>query len=150
MLSYLVQRRLASRWRYQGLYEAQVPGRADSPAHHTEHLKIALRILKERQVLEPTDVGQLDLLSLLRSGIPVELPGGRRLVIRVVRPDSSIPHQPLADGGALDEDTRVFAIIRGEHMLVPRPDSTLQAGDRLILLTTAAGLDRLQPHLDKW
>jgi CIC family chloride channel protein len=150
MLSYLVQRRLASRWRYQGLYEAQVPGRADSPAHHTEHLKIALRILKERQVLEPTDVGQLDLLSLLRSGIPVELPGGRRLVIRVVRPDSSIPHQPLADGGALDDDTRVFAIIRGEHMLVPRPDSTLQAGDRLILLTTAAGLDRLQPHLDKW
>jgi CIC family chloride channel protein len=150
MLSYLVQRRLSSRWRYQGLYEAQVPSRADSPAHHTEHLKIALRLLKEHQVLDPTDVGQLDLLSLLRSGIPVELPGGRRLVIRVVRPDSPLRDQSLADGGTLDDDTRIFAIIRGEHMLVPRPDSTVQAGDRLILLTTAAALDRLKAQLDKW
>jgi chloride channel protein, CIC family len=150
MLSYLVQRRLASRWRYQGLYEAQVPGRADSPAHHTEHLKIALQILKERQVLEPADVGQLDLLSLLRSGIPIELPGGKRLVIRVVRPDSPWQNRPLADGGSLDDETRVFTIIRGERMLVPRPDMTLEAGDRLILLTTAAGLDRLRPHLDNW
>lgn len=150
MLSYLVQRRLASRWRYQGLYEAQVPGRADSPAHHSEHLKIALRILKERQVLEPADVGEVDLLSLLRSGIPIELPGGRRLVIRVVRPDSSWRSRPLADGGTLDADTRIFAIIRGEHMLVPRPDATLEAGDRVILVTSADGLQRLNAHLDKW
>lgn len=150
MLSYLVQRRLASRWRYQGLYEAQVPGRADSPAHHTEHLKIALRLLKERQVLEPADVGQLDLLALLRSGIPVELPDGRRVAIRVVRPDSPLRNRPLADGGSLDDETRIFAIIRGEHMLVPRPDTTLQVGDRLILLTTVEGLERLRPHLDKW
>ncbi|HMA42039.1 MAG TPA: chloride channel protein [Gemmatimonadales bacterium] len=150
MLSYLVQRRLASRWRYQGLYEAQVPGRADSPAHHTEHLKIALRLLKERQVLEPTDVGQLDLLSLLRSGIPIELPGGKRLVIRVVRPDSPWRNQVLADGGSLDDETRIFAIIRGEHMLVPRPDTTLEAGDRVILFTTVDGLERLRPHMDKW
>lgn len=150
MLSYLVQRRLASRWRYQGLYEAQVPGRADSPAHHTEHLKIALRLLKERQVLEPADVGQLDLLALLRSGIPIELPGGKRLVIRVVRPDSPWRNQVLADGASLDDDTRIFAIIRGEHMLVPRPDTTLEAGDRVILFTTVDGLERLRPHLDKW
>lgn len=150
MLSYLVQRRLASRWRYQGLYEAQVAGRADSPAHHSEHLKIALRILKERQVLEPAEVGEVDLLSLLRSGIPIELPGGRRLVIRVVRPDSPWRSRTLGDGGTLDEDTRIFAIIRGEHMLVPRPDTTLEAGDRVILLTTAAGLEQLRSHLDKW
>lgn len=150
MLSYLVQRRLASRWRYQGLYEAQVAGRADSPAHHSEHLKIALRILKERQVLEPADVGEVDLLSLLRSGIPIELPGGRRLVIRVVRPDSSLRNRPLADSTTLDADTRIFAIIRGEHMLVPRPDATLEAGDRVILVTSADGLQRLNAHLDKW
>lgn len=150
MLSYLVQRRLAARWRYQGLYEAQVAGRADSPAHHSEHLKIALRILKERQVLEPAEVGEVDLLSLLRSGIPIELPGGRRLVIRVVRPDSPWRSRTLGDGGTLDEDTRIFAIIRGEHMLVPRPDTTLEAGDRVILLTTAAGLEQIRSHLDKW
>jgi CIC family chloride channel protein len=149
MVSYLVQRRLASRLRYQGLYEAQVHGRADSPAHHSEHLKIALRLLRERQVLEPEDVGQLDLLSLLRNGIPIELPGGRRLVIGVVRAGTPWHNRPLTDG-TLDADTRIFTIIRGEHMLVPRPDTTLEPGDRLLLLTSAEGLERLKPHLDRW
>jgi CIC family chloride channel protein len=150
IVSYLVQRRLASRLRYHGLYEAQVATRADSPAHHSEHLKIALRLLKERRVLEPVNVGQVDLLSLLRSGIPIELPGDRRLMIAVLRSDSSWRGRAIADGGALEDNTSVFAIIRGEHMMVPRPETTLEAGDRLILVTTADGLERLKAHLEKW
>ncbi|HTR19650.1 MAG TPA: chloride channel protein [Gemmatimonadales bacterium] len=151
MISYLVQRRLAGRLRYQSLYEAQVATRADSPAHHAEHLKIALRILKERRVLDSAGVGELDLLSLLRAGIPVELPDGGRLVIGVLRADSPYREQPLsAVDGRLGEDTRIFAIIRGEHMLAPRPDTVLQKGDRLMLLTTAATLVGLQQHFDKW
>jgi CIC family chloride channel protein len=151
MVSFWVQRRLAARFRYQSLYEAQVTNRADSPAHHAEHLKIALRILKERRVLNPADVGQFDLLSLMRSGIPVELPGDQRLVIGVLRSDSPYGRKPLGAGnGRLDDHTHVFAIIRGEHMMVPRPDTVLEPGDRLILLTTAAGLEGLKQHVDKW
>lgn len=151
MVSYWVQRRLAARVRYQSLYEAQVPTRADSPAHHAEHLKIALRILKERRVLNAPGVGQLDLLSLMRTGIPVELPGDRRLVIGVLRADSPYGRKALGAGnGLLDDHTQVFAIIRGEHMMVPRPDTVLEPGDRLILLTTAAGLEGLKQHVDKW
>jgi chloride channel protein, CIC family len=151
MVSYLVQRRLSARFKYHSLYEAQVATRADSPAHHSEHLKIALRILKERRVLNPAEVGQVDLLSLLRIGIPVELPGGRRLVIGVLRADSSYRQKPLGpDGGKLDDNTQIFTIIRGEHMMVPRPDTVLETGDRLILLTTKAGLDGLRKHVDKW
>jgi len=151
MVSYLVQRRLAARFTHQSLYEAQVAARADSPAHHAEHLKIALRILKERRVLDPADIGQLDLLSLLRTGIPVELPGDRRLVIGVLRSDSPYRRQPLgASNGHLDEHTQIFAIMRGEHMMVPRPDTVLEAGDRLILVTTKAGFEGLKAHVDKW
>ena len=151
MVSYLVQRRLAPLVRVQGLYEAQVATRADSPAHHTEHLKIAIRLLKERRVLDPSDVGQVGLLDLLRTGIPVDLPDGRRLVICVLRPESAWRGRPVgADGGTIEDDTQVFAIIRGGHMMVPRPETTLEAGDRLILVTSAAGLERLRPHLDKW
>jgi CIC family chloride channel protein len=151
MISYLVQRRLAPLVRVQGLYEAQVATRADSPAHHTEHLKIAIRLLKERRVLDSSDVGQVDLLDLLRTGIPVDLTDGRRLAICVLRPDSPWCGRAVgAEGGTLEEETQIFAIIRGGHMRVPRPDTTLAAGDRLILLTTAAGLERVKPHLDKW
>ena len=151
MVSYLVQRRLAAPFKYQSLYEAQVPTRADSPAHHSEHLRIALRILKERRVLNPADVGQVDLLSLLRAGIPVELPGDRRLVIGVLRPDSPYRGKPLGtDHGKFGDDTQVFTIIRGEHMMAPRPDTVLEAGDRMILLTTKAELEGLKQHVDKW
>lgn len=150
MVSVLIQRRLAPRLRYQGLYEGQVAGRADSPAHHSEHLKIALRLLNEHKVLRMADVGELNLLSLLRSGIPVDLPGGRRLVIGVLRPDSPWRNRTVADIGSLDPDTQVFTLIRGEHMMVPRPDTTLEEGDRLLLLTAGHGLERLMRHLDTW
>ena len=143
--------RSAAPFKYQSLYEAQVPTRADSPAHHSEHLRIALRILKERRVLNPADVGQVDLLSLLRVGIPVELPGDRRLVIGVLRPDSPYRGKPLGtDHGKFGDDTQVFTIIRGEHMMAPRPDTVLEAGDRMILLTTKAELEGLKQHVDKW
>ncbi len=150
LISYLVQRRLTSHRRYQGLYEAQVAGRADSPAHHLEHLKIGLRLLRERQVLDPTEAGEVDFLSLLRSGIPIELPGGQRLVIGVVRADSPWRNRTTAEALVDDGATRVFAIIRGEHMMVPRPDTRFQAGDRVLLVTSVDGLERLSVYLDRW
>lgn len=150
LVSYLVQRRLTAHRRYHGLYEAQVAGRADSPAHHREHLKIGLRLLREQRVLDPGDVGEVDLLSLLRSGIPIELPGGQRLVIGVVRADSPWRDRTLHEVVADDGTTRVFAIIRGEHMMVPRPETKFQADDRVLLVTSAEGLERLKAHLERW
>ncbi|HMU62705.1 MAG TPA: chloride channel protein [Gemmatimonadales bacterium] len=151
MMAFVVQRRLVAGWRYGRLYEAQVVGPADSPAHHSAHLKIALDLLQQRKVIDPGRVGGLDLLGLLRSGIPVELPGEQRLMIKVLKPTSPCVGQPaqandLTAGG----DATLFAIIRGEHMLGPRDDIRLEAGDRLLLLTSAAALERLAPHLDAW
>jgi CIC family chloride channel protein len=150
-LSYLVQMRISRALPYRSLYESQVPSRADSPAHHSEHLRIALRILKERQVPLPPDVGHLDVLSFLRLGIPVELYEGRYLAIGVLRAKSPYVDRPVGlDGGGLPENTDIIAIIRGERMMAARPDTVLKAGDRLILLTTQPGLDALKKHLDKW
>jgi CIC family chloride channel protein len=151
-LSYLVMTWLRGRLRYRSLYQEQVPKRSDSPAHHSEHLAIALRILEQRQkITGPLDREHGELLAILRSGLAAELPGDRRLLVGVLRADSAyVNRAPAADGGKLEEDVRVVTIIRGEHMMVPRPDVTLQAGDRLILLTTSAGLERLKGHVDKW
>ncbi len=151
MVAYVVQRRLVAGRRFGRLYEAQVPRRADSPAHHSEHLRIALDLLQQRQVINPGTMGRLDLLGLLRSGIPVELPGGRRLTISVLKPGSPCVGQPAAASAlTADGETTLFAIIRGEHMLGPRADLTLAAGDRLLLLTSAEALTRLAPHLEPW
>jgi Trk K+ transport system NAD-binding subunit len=146
-----VQRRLVVGRRYGRLYEAQVGRRADSPAHHAEHLKIALDLLQQRQVIRPETAGHLDLLGLLRSGIPVELPGQLRLSIRVLKPSSPWVGQVVAESPlSAGDETTLFAVIRGEHMLGPRPDLRLEAGDRLLLLTSADALGRLAPHLDPW
>jgi CIC family chloride channel protein len=151
MMAFVVQRRLVAGWRYGRLYEAQVVGPADSPAHHSAHLKIALDLLQQRKVIDPGRVGGLDLLGLLRSGIPVELPGEQRLMIKVLKPTSPWVGQPaqandLTAGG----EVTLFAIIRGEHMLGPRDDVRLEAGDRLLLLTSTSALERIAPHLDTW
>jgi CIC family chloride channel protein len=150
MISYLIQVRFSRGLRYRSLYEAQVPRRADSPGHHTEHLEIALRILEQRRLAGPLR-GRLDLLTLLRSGTPVELPDDRHLTVGVLKATSPLVKKAVAgEGGAFDAETRVIGIIRGEHMIGVRPDTALEPGDRLILVTTKEGLERLKPHVDSW
>lgn len=150
-ISYLVQTRLARGLPYRSLYESQVPSRAGSPAHHSEHLRIALRILRERQHPLPQDVGHLDVLSFLRLGIPVELYEGRFLAIGVLRAKSAYVDRPVGeDSAGLPENTDIIAIIRGERMMAARPDTVLKAGDRLILVTPRSGLEALKEHVDKW
>lgn len=153
-LSYLVQRRLGVYVKYQSLYEAQVQKRADSPAHLAEHLKIALRLLKQRSLPGQSDVGHIDLLALLQTGIPVELPGNRRLVMGVLRPQSA-PRElpPAAENGGLaglGDNTGILAVVRGETMVMPQRGMTLEPGDRVILVTTAGELADLQRHIDQW
>ena len=152
IISYLVQRRLSERLRYRSLYEAQVASRADSPAHHSHHLEIAMRILREHQPQDLTSIGEIDLVALLRSGIPVELAGDRRLVVGVLRPDSPYVGTTVATSGRqLDGgDANIIAILRGEHMTVPNASMHLEAGDRLILVTTAAGVERLRRDVAPW
>jgi CIC family chloride channel protein len=152
VISYLVQRRLSERLRYRSLYEAQVGSRADSPAHHSHHLEIAMRILREHQPQDMTSIGEIDLVSLLRSGIPVELGGDRRLVVGVLRADSQyVGTTGALSGRQLDGgDANIIAILRGEHMTVPNAKMQFEAGDRLILVASAAGFERLRRDLAPW
>lgn len=153
-LSYVVQTRLSERLRYRSLYEAQVPTRADSPAHHSQHLAVALRILQEREPeeLDFSAIGELDLMTLLRAGVPIELPGDRRLVVGVLRPDSPFVGTTVGvSGRKLDGgDANIITIIRGEHMLVPTAATVLEGGDRLIVVVSAAGLSQLRTSVTPW
>jgi chloride channel protein, CIC family len=152
ILSYLVQMRLSTHLPYRSIYEAQVPTRADSPAHHTQHLEIALRILREHELTNLERIGELDLVSLLRSGIPVELADERRLFVGILRADSPFVATTIGASGRKlgGADTNIIAVLRGEHMLPPRADTMLQAGDRLIVVSDADSVDRLRTQLDPW
>ncbi|HMC56589.1 MAG TPA: chloride channel protein [Gemmatimonadaceae bacterium] len=150
MLSYLIQLTLSRGLRYRGLYEAQVASRADSPAHHTQHLEIALRILREKHPVRVESLGEIDLLTLLRSGIPVELADDQRLFVGVLRKDSPVGGTTIAASGRglAGEGTIILGILRADHMIAPRADVVLTPGDKIIVL--AHGDGRLREHLDAW
>jgi CIC family chloride channel protein len=152
MLSYLVQMRLSGRLAYRSVYEAQVANRAESPAHHTQHLETALRLIREHELTNIGDVGEVDLVRLLRVGIPVELEGGQRLFVGVVPAQSPMVGSTIALNGRriAGVETNIIAILRHDHMIVPRPDTVFRPRDGLVLVAAELALPQLGRHLELW
>jgi CIC family chloride channel protein len=150
-LSYLVQTRLSRHLQHRSIYEAQVRSRADSPAHHNAHLEIALRILREKRLTKLDHLGEVDLVAVLRTGLAVEIGDGTRIVVRVVRETSALVNTEIGSSALLrDTGVNIIGILRGQHMLAPRPDLALLAGDRLILVAQRVSLDALHDDLAAW
>jgi CIC family chloride channel protein len=152
LLSYLVQTRLSAHVKYQSIYEAQVRSRADSPAHRTQHLQTALRILREDEPSKLEDLGELDLVALVRSGIRVELADDRRLFGGALRPESALVGTTIAQSGRTlaGKDTNIIGVVRGGTMCLPHANLVLEAGDRLILIGDASRARELSAEFDPW
>ncbi|MGE0822403.1 MAG: chloride channel protein [Candidatus Binatia bacterium] len=144
MICYLLQASLSASLPYPSLYEAQVPNRADSPVHHVEHLRIALGLLRNRQVTLPATIAHLDLLDLLTSGVPVDLPDGKQLTIGVLRTESSCVGQPIQSDCLGDaDDEEIVAVLRQGRLLLPHPDTVLRAKDQLFVISSPRTWSRL-------
>jgi CIC family chloride channel protein len=149
MLSYLVQVTLSSRLKYKSLYEAQVPGRADSPAHQAEHVEAALHLLTVRGICPPSAGVCLDLRGVLEAGIHLDLPGGKRLAIGTIKSESTYVRKqisscfPFAGLGNVE----IVAVFRHGQMLLPQSGLTLEAFDRLLIIASPEDLDRLAKDL---
>ncbi len=130
------------------MYEAQVPRRADSPAYHLEHLQMALRLLGERRISVPATIGRLNLQSLLDAGIVLELPEGKELTIGVVQPQSPYVGKSIQSNGLIEfDDVQLLAILRQDQVLLPEPQTVLQAGDQILLISSPAAWEHLGQHL---
>ncbi len=136
MLSYIIQLRLSGYMRYGSLYEAQVAGRADSPAHQAEHVEIAMRLLDLGKVSMPAEVTHVHLLALLRSGAAVDLPDGSQMLLGALQPGSPWAGkqvQTRPDDDVL-RHTRLVAVLRGTTVLLAQAETILQPGDRLLVV----------------
>jgi CIC family chloride channel protein len=147
--SFIVQGGLARRLKYQSLYEAQVPDRVDSPAHHLDHVEAALKLLREKQLAVPPTVTHLDLRQLLAAGIPVDLPDRKRLLMGVLDAESSYVGKriSLCFPVANQDDVELIAVLRRSHTLLPHTNVRLQAADRLLVIVSPDGQEQLTPHL---
>ena len=121
-------------------------------APHEKHLEIALKILRDKGMSGESDQSSAELLSILRSGAAVNLPGERRLAVGVLRAESPFVGQTVAESTIQleAEGMTVVSVIRGAHMLAPRPDLTFTTGDRLILVANPGDLERAWVHMTRW
>jgi len=146
VLSYLVQSRLSANLKYQTLYEMQVPGRPDSPAHHREHVEAALRLLHGGHVQLPDTVDHVNLQALLASGIPIDLPDGKQLAMAVITPGTPLVGKPLGEvftEFGRPQGVEIAAVMRGNQTLLPESDVVLRSGDQLLAVTAAQVWERL-------
>jgi len=149
LLSYLIQNTLSAHLKYRSLYEAQVPIRTDSPAHYLEHLEAVLRLLSEQYFSVPSTVTHLDLRLLLASGVPVDLPGEKQMIIGILRTDSSYVGKPIREYFSLNkrDEVEIVTVFRKGNTLLPHDSLVLKAGDRLLAITSLAGRKQLSQHL---
>jgi CIC family chloride channel protein len=148
-LSCLIQTLLSSRINYKSLYEAQVPYRADSPAHHRDNICIALNLMCEPWSSGSQSVCHLDLLDLLNSGVAVNLAQGKKLTIGVLKPESPWVGQPIGAKcrASLGPGNEIIAVLRGERLLLPHDDTPLQSGDHLLTIVSPEATGQIEPHL---
>jgi len=135
-LSFGIQSKLSARLKYQSLYEAQLPTRAAAPAHRVEQLAEVLRRLVGRRFVMPESVSDDELLHLLISGTPIDVPTGKRLAILDIEPADAQVGNTLGDARASRErsELHLVVVLRGDHALLPHSDLRLQPGDRLVIV----------------
>jgi chloride channel protein, CIC family len=138
MIAYLIQGRLSSGLKYRSLYEGQVPGRRNSPANYLEHIQIALSLLGKRDLHLTDDLAHVDLLRMMRSRIQFELPGKKELTVAQVKEGSALVGQAISSlyRRLKEYEFEIITVMRREHILLPHPDTLLEANDRLLLITS--------------
>ena len=149
LLSYLVQTQLSAHLKYFSLYEAQVLGRAQSPARYLDNVGLALKLLGKSKIPRAAKVGHIDLVTLLDSGIPVRLPGRKHLNIGVLRPQSALVGGTVQScyRAAGNGDLEIVAILRAGDIVLPTPHTILQENDRIVIIGSNKARTKIAEHL---
>ena len=149
MLSFVVHNRLVVFCKYDSLYEGQVAGRLDSPAHRTEQVEIALELLNKGNVALPPQMSHLELAAMLQSGVALDLPEDLQITACALRPESPWTGKSV-ESCAIQKtipSARLVALVRGTTVIFPRPQTVLQPGDRLLIIANRSAQTELSKHL---
>jgi chloride channel protein, CIC family len=148
LLAYLAQTQLSAHLKYKSLYEAQVPGRAQSPARFVENVQLALQLLGTQNIPNAAAIGHLDLVTLLDSGLPIKMPGRKELSVGVLRPESSFVGKTIRScyEASAGSSLEIIAILRAGEVVLPQLDTVLQENDRLLIIGSSKARSRIAEH----
>ena len=147
MLSYMIQTHLSGYFKYPSLYEGQVPSRAHSGAHHDDYLNMAMDLLTNQSVSIPEAVGRLDLVSLLKSKIPIDLPNQKKFTVIEIQPDGPCTGQPFDPNCFAeneDEEIEILVLMRNGNIVIPTPNTILKPRDQILLISSEEVWERLR------
>ncbi|MGC8658273.1 MAG: chloride channel protein [Desulfomonilaceae bacterium] len=135
-VSLVIQMTLTRRFTYKSLYEGQVPGRVDSPAHHAEHIKVAISLLKNGLVPCSIAGEQLNLLELLENGVELDLGDGHKLDIVQLSGEESFVGESFQSVCRQQKlgDNKIIAMIRRGEIYWPDSTEILDEGDKILSL----------------
>jgi chloride channel protein, CIC family len=135
IIAFVVERTVASRFRYPRLYEAQVELRTDSPTHHESMLRAAFAVLERGPLVDLRNVTLPHLASLLRHGTPIPIHGGQGKLLTVnIDKRSAFANRLIADVFEQFPDLLAVAIIRDQQVQLPRGSTKLEGEDQLLIV----------------
>jgi CIC family chloride channel protein len=136
-IAFVVERTVSAGFRYPRLYEAQVELRSDSPTHHESMLRAAFAVLERGPLVDLRNVTFPHLASLLRHGTPIPIHGGEGdLMTLQIADQSELSGHTVAEVFERFPELLAVAIIRNQHIELPRGSSRLEGGDQLLLVAT--------------
>ncbi|MCF7797455.1 MAG: chloride channel protein [Lentisphaeria bacterium] len=142
VLSYMIQSWLTRNAKYSTLYQAQVRNRSQSPVHHAEYLKTALKIVKGTKTKLSDDLTPINMKDLLRVGMPVTLDdNGRSVFMGVVRKASPLVGKSLKEIFQGKGHLLIMSILRAGKFLIPDGDTVLEPWDRLVVVISREEYD---------
>ncbi|MCB1054432.1 MAG: chloride channel protein, partial [Acidobacteria bacterium] len=137
--AFVVQRALTHGSRYPTLYQSQVESREDSPLHRSVLVRRALEMLDD-EPLDASDLRLPRLISLLRFGEPIAIQEGAGVLASIhVAPGSELDDSTVEESFSKVEGATAVAVLRGQETLVPRGQTTMLAGDQVLVVATPAG-----------
>jgi chloride channel protein, CIC family len=149
IVAFVVQSSLSDSFKYASLYEAQVANRLQSPAHYLDALRTAFDLIGSKRIEDASNLGAVDMLALLESGIPLQLAGDKQLFIGVVHAGSPLIGATLESISktVLSGSWNVMSIFRDDGAVVPSPAAAIKEDDRLLIACSPEVRRQLAGHL---
>ena len=150
ILAFLIQAQLSRKLKYKSLYEAQVKTIIDSPVHMVSHLRTVVRLISERHSFKDVDVGSLNFISLLKSGIPLDMPDHKKLFIGILDKKNPCVGTKIEDFclHSDDQNWEIAGVLREHHLVIPQSEMVLEARDQLIIFGTDSTVKSLKEKIN--
>lgn len=147
LVAYLLQVYLVKlfKLKYSSLYEAQVPNQSFSPVHQIDRLREILTFYSYQLSITGEQIDRTELLNMLESSVPIDLPNSLQLFFGVLKGHSSHSLVVQDQKGTVNyEKAQVLALFRNGTWIFPHSEIKMEKGDELLLMAAVDEIKRIR------